>query len=158
MPNAACLDHIKAESSKIVANSSDNVWKAYAFKHMLYLEKYSGETMISRELLAGDQTELKDIKSIQFDVAHNKLLILQQGSDGNEYLSFNLDFVGNVSPKTFLDHTVSNGAQSVSLSVDGNELKLHFPSINKVYASTADSRYKDQRDECKIQLIRSEAP
>lgn len=157
-PNAACFDILKAEAQRVEAQSADNVWKAYAYKHMLYLEKYSGATLISRELLAGDQTQLQDIKSIQFDLNHKKLLLLQQGEDGQEFLSYNLEFIGNVSPKTFLDHSVAIGAQSVSLSADGSELKLHSPSAVKVYAASADSRYKDQRSECQIQLLRSEAP
>lgn len=157
-PNPACFDILKSETQRVEASSSDGIWKAYAYKHMLYLEKYSGATLVSRELLAGDQTQLKDVKKIHFDGPLNKLLLLQQGDDGQEYLSFNLDFVGNVSPKTFLDHNISNGAQSVSLSADGTEVKLHFSSQVKVYAATADSRYKDQRSECQTQILRTESP
>lgn len=156
-PNATCFDLLNAESAKVVATSADSVWKAYAYKHMLYLEKYSGATLLSRELLAGDQTQLKDIQSIQFESAQNKLLLLQLGEDGTEYLSFNLDFIGNVSPKSFLAHSVANGAQSVSWSANGEEVSLHFPEGIKVYSSSADSRFQSQGDQFKVQLIRTEA-
>lgn len=157
-PSASCFDLLNAESSKITATSSDTIWKAYAYKHMLYLEKYSEGLLLSRELLAGDQTQLKDIKTVSIDSSQNKLLLLQEGNDGTEYLLFNLDFIGNVSPKTFLSHTVASGAQSVSLSSNGEEVKLHFPAAIKVYSSKADSRFQGQGEQYKVQLLRTESP
>lgn len=157
-PNPACYDLLKLEPNHIAVASSDGIWKVFASKSMLYLEKYSGPTMISRELLAGDQTKLQEIKTVKFDLNQSKLLILQQGDEGTEYLSYSLEFIGNVTPKVFLDHTIVEGAQSVSLSSDGNETKLLFPGVVKVYSSFADSRYKDQGDKYKVQLIRTEAP
>ncbi len=158
IPNANCFDLLKLEDSRVEAESSDHVWKAYAFKHMLYLEKYSAGTLVSRELLAGDQTQLRDIRVVKFESTQNKLLLLQEGEDGTEFLSYNLDFVGNVSPKTFLSHSVANGAQTASLSANGEEVSLHFPTAVKVYSSTADSRFKDQGEQYKVQLLRIEAP
>jgi hypothetical protein len=153
----SCYDILKQEASHVQSVSSDNVWKAYSFRHLLFLEKFSGETLISREILAGDQTQLKEITSVTFDILHNKLLLLQNGDDGKEYLSFNLDFIGNVAPKTFLDHSITNGATSVSLSSDGKEVHLHTFGGIKVYSSSADTRYNTQADIYKVQLLRTEA-
>lgn len=158
IPHGSCLDLLKHEPERIEAQSTDSVWRAYAYKHMLYLEKYDGGTLLSRELLAGDQTLLRDIRSISIDLNHRKLLLLQEGLHGTEFLSFSLDFIGNVSPKSFLSSELAEGAQGVSLNTEGTELNLHFPSVRRIYSASADSRYADQALRFETKLLRTEAP
>lgn len=155
-PDASCATSLAASSEKISASSNDGSIKVFGQGHMLYVEKYDGALLLSRELLAGDQTKLNNVKSFTINKLKNRLVVVQQGEDGNEVLTYNLEFIGNVAPKTMLNSDIAQYASKAEIVDDANEISITCNSLGKIrfYSDEADSRYKNQQEKFNPVLLR----
>lgn len=158
-PSSSCADLIKSHPRKVELSSKDGKYKVYGLDHMVYVEAYQDGSLMTRELLAGDQTRLKEVQKFSINSSKNRLLILQEGAKGTELLVYQLNFIGNVAPVKFLDAEVVQGATSALLVDKTDELRLSFKSEGKArhFGSEADSRYKDQHAKYNPAVIREEA-
>lgn len=159
IPNPDCVAAIEASPAKISVEASDGSFKVYGQDHMIYVDKYESGSLISRKLLAGDQTELSSVKSMTINLLKKRLVIVQQGNDGAEVLTYNLEFIGNVSPITMLKSEIAQYASKAELKDDENEIAITFSSLSKIryYSSEADSRYKDEQPKFVPTLLRESA-
>lgn len=114
-PLAECVVMIKADSGKIEASSADGLLYAFGSGNMFYVDSKDADgNIIERNLVAGDQTELKNIQKIFIDQKAERIYVIQVKNQKNEMLVFDLTFLGNVTPKNLLrSQALLSGAISV---------------------------------------------
>lgn len=135
-PLEYCADTIKSHPKKVTAQSLDGKVEMYGYKDMLYVESGS-----KKELLAGDQTELEEILQMRINEFKKQFLVLQKDSVS----TFKLDFVGNVSPVSYLKSSIVKNATSVKL-LDNEELLAIFKKDSiKLVNSNAESRHESEK-------------
>ena len=88
-PLEECADLVKEHSEKLEVKSTDGKFHLFGFGNMFYVDGPEG-----RMLMAGSQTHLNGIKKAWIDTLNRRIFILQSDS----LLTFDLDFIGNVSP------------------------------------------------------------
>ncbi len=105
-PYEECKEVVDHDKSKIEVKSEDGKYRFFGISHVFYLETTNGP-----QLMAGDQTELKSIKKAWIDINTRRIYVLQGGKSW-ELLTFNLDFIGNVTPlKLFRDKILGSVAE-----------------------------------------------
>jgi hypothetical protein len=140
-PSDECFEFIKLNSDHIEFHSSDNKIKFYGLDYMVYVEKDG-----KRELLSGDQTKLSHIKKISLNEKKKKILILQSDSVS----TFNLDFIGNVSPLKYVKSDRLKNALDAKLLDEEELIAVFSPDAVSILNAEAESRFKDERYKPKL--------
>lgn len=131
-PPLSCADLIKAHPEKVSVSSSDGSMLVYGLGHMFFVEKDS-----VKELMAGDQTELEDIRKFEINLLKNKILVLQEDS----VLTFRSDFVGNVTPERVYKESFLESAHRVKLLDKENIIAIFANEKVQLIDANSDSRY-----------------
>lgn len=135
-PLEYCADVIANHPDKISVKSSDGKYNVYGLKNMIYVK-----TSNTRELLAGDQTELKNIKKLIIDESDQKLFVIQDDSVS----VFNLNFIGNVSPVTYYHAQGLKNLLSFKLTEKEEKLALFYENSIQILNAQVDSRHDDEK-------------
>lgn len=140
-PSSECVGIIKSHSEKIEFKTRDEKYHLYGLGHMMYVESQG-----KRDLLSGDQTELQDILKIDVNQEKNRLLILQKESVS----TFNLDFIGNVSPLSHFKSSILKNASRIKLLENQDMIAIFSDSSVRIINSNADSRYAIEKSKPKL--------
>jgi len=135
-PAKECIDIIKSHPDKIEATSADGKYHLYGLGHMLYVES-DGKL----ELLAGDQTGLKEILKIEINEKKKRLLVIQHQSVS----TYNLEFIGNVSPLKHFSAPLFRSAKRVKLLDNEDMIAVFSNSGISILNADADTRYDQEK-------------
>lgn len=149
-PLPECAVIVDAEADKIQATSG--LYRAYGKEHMIYLDlKDAGGNVVSRELLAGDQTELVEIKKIFIDVAARRLYVIQLNNSQSELLVYKLDFIGNVTPLNVMRSSTVFGT-AASVKAEGTD-KIEVINASGTFLVNADAETRSTRSVQKALVV-----
>lgn len=130
-PSIECADLIKLHPDKIEV--SQNGYSLYGLEHMFYVEKDG-----IKELMAGDQTELEDIRKMSVNTLKNKIIVIQDDSVS----TFRLGFVGNVTPERVYKDEFVSSVSSAKLLDEENAIALFSSNSLKIIDANSDSRFE----------------
>lgn len=137
--------------------TSDGLYDVYGHKNMLYVDYYQevdGQlSLVDSKLLAGDQTKLREIISLDLDEENKKIFILNRNHDTVSFAHYSLDFIGNVAPSRHYQSSEINGAVSFRVSTsDDKTYNLDYQNAQiKVYNLHADPEGKNANNAINIQ-------
>lgn len=140
-PAQECADIIKSDSDKVEARTSDRKVHLYGLGHMLYVE-FEGK----RELLAGDQTGLKEILKIEINEKKKRILVIQSQSIS----TYKLDFIGNVSPISQVSSPSLKKITRVKLLDNEEMIAIFSDSMVRIINAEADDRYGQEKLKTKL--------
>jgi len=135
-PSPECIEIIKNDPETLSIKSFDGKYHIYGQKFMLYVEADG-----KRELLSGDQTELKEIQKIHLNLSKRKILILQKHS----LATYSLDFIGNVSPSSLIKSNKLEDVLQISLLDNEDMIAVFFPQGIKLINSDGESRHENEK-------------
>lgn len=138
-PAEECSDLIKSHADKVEFKNKN--LHLYGLGDMLYVENKG-----KRELLAGDQTELKDILKIEVNELKDRFIVLQKDS----VATYRLSFVGNVTPISYFKSPIVKNASKVKLLDNEDMLAIFSSSIIRIINSDAETRYKIEKTKPKL--------
>lgn len=140
-PAKECVDLIKAHPDKVEVHSADNKVHLYGLGHMLYVESEGG-----LELLAGDQTGLKDILKIEINEKKKRILVIQRQSVS----TYKLDFIGNVSPISQFSSPAIEDVTRVKLLDNEEMIAIFSDSMIRIVNAEADDRHGQEKLKTKL--------
>lgn len=138
-PVEECSGILKSHPERI--EFKDGSLHLYGLGHMMYVENNG-----KRELLAGDQTELKEIIKIEVNQKKERILIIQKDS----VATYKLGFIGNVTPISFFKSSVMKNVTRVKLLDNEDMLTLFSSAAIRIINSNAESRYKVEQTKPKL--------
>jgi hypothetical protein len=128
--------------------TSDGMIQVYGFKNMIYVDTYemkqNQKTLKSSHLLAGSETKLNEIVSLEINEQENKLYVLNRNHDDSSFGSYNLNFIGNVAPlRSFRSKNLND---VINFRTDLQNKEVYFLGISQkfiqVYNIDADKEGK----------------
>lgn len=135
-PSIDCAEAVKSHSEKTELTIPEMNLHVYGLRNMLFVEQAG-----KKELMAGDQTELKGILKFFTNKKKDKLVVLQR----NSVSVFRLDFIGNVAPLKHFRSPIVIGAKEVRLLEDQNLLAIISPGSVRIINADAETRHKDPK-------------
>lgn len=138
-PSIECVDLIKNLNERVEDKLEGS--HAYGTGHMLYVDLFEAGNLISRKLLAGDQTELTNIRKVKIQREKSKLLLLQDDSLN----TYELTFIGNVTPIRKVQASFISGAYSMKLLNEEDMIVFFGTKKVTVINSQADSRGRGEK-------------
>lgn len=138
-PVEECSDILKSHPERIEFKDGNS--HLYGLGHMVYVEKNG-----KRELLAGDQTELKEIIKFEVNQKKERLLILQKGS----VATYKLGFIGNVTPISYFKSPIMKNVTKVKLLDNEDMLTLFSSAAIRIINSDAETRYNIEKTKPKL--------
>lgn len=146
-PDQTCYDLIKNHPQKAEARGQTGRYQAFGKGSIVYIETVSLDgtnTLIRRDTLAGDQTDLKNVSRIWIHEKRNRLLVLQAGSPRG-LQTYPLGPVGNTAPMRHFISPILNSVDRVKLLDDKDEIaliSLANQSIKFINSDADNVRYK----------------
>ena len=131
-PNKLCHTMIKNHPERVEATSLSGKYQILAKGNILYLDTLSGDgtgSILKRETLAGDQTDLRDIMNVWIHEKKKRFMVLQKGSPRG-LLTYTLEYASNTAPLRHFTSPILNSVTRVKLLDDRDELAL-ISSTNK---------------------------
>lgn len=135
-PVADCAELLRSHPDKIEAKSSDGKYHLFGLGYMLYVDSEG-----KRTLLSGDQTELKEILKIEINENKKRILVLQKDSVS----TFNLEFIGNVSPLSYFKSPIIKHASRVKLLDNQEMIAIFSQSTIRIINAEAETRYEVEK-------------
>ncbi|MES2526978.1 MAG: hypothetical protein V4598_07810 [Bdellovibrionota bacterium] len=138
-PLPECAGIVDAEVGSLEKIVS--TFKVYGKDHVLYLDTRNEHgVVINREILAGDQTELVEMKNVFIDLTSRRIYLIQLKNGKNEMMVFDLDFIGNVNPMNVMRHnTLFENVTSVKAEGD-DQIEIINASGSYLINKDAESR------------------
>jgi hypothetical protein len=126
---SGCKNSIKNASlslQQIV--TSDEVYEVYGHKNIIYVDEYKFidgiKSLAQSNALAGDQTKLTEIMSIDIDESTQRLFVLNKNLIDTSFANYKLDFIGNVVPQNYFSSANLNGV--TNFRIDANKNHVYF--------------------------------
>lgn len=124
-----CLGIVKSYSNnKTSIFTKDQKFKIYAYRNLIYVETYQvsdlGLSLLKTEVLAGEQTKLKDVIAIKVDEDKQLLYVLNKNNDVISFGHYKLNFIGNVAPLRYFE--VSELIRPVDFDIDTSDGFVFF--------------------------------
>ena len=141
-PLAECESLVKNDPVAVSVTSADNRYRAFGAGNMIYLETFNESAVVTeRILLAGDQTELVNVKQLFIDVPQKRLIVVQLKGSQYELMVHDLEFIGNVSPLKVMRSEIFSGVTSVKF--DSAE-ELEVKNASGTFTLNADGESREE--------------
>jgi hypothetical protein len=140
-PVKECADIIKTHPDKVEAHTADGKVHLYGLGHMLYVENEGNV-----ELLAGNQTGLKEILKIEINEKKKRILVIQKQSVS----TYKLDFIGNVSPISQFSSAAIKDVTRVKLLDNEEMIAIFSDSMVRIVNAEADDRHGQEKLKTKL--------
>jgi hypothetical protein len=145
-PQAGCAELILSDQRRVEFKTPSGIYHAYGQGPMFYLDSFNKEEKKS-VLQAGDQSELTTIVSLHINETKKKVIVLQEEEAGRGILTFDLNFLGNVSPQRYYRSLTFADIEKVKLVSSRNEIGL-LSTVQKQFAflnEDADIRFQGEK-------------
>jgi hypothetical protein len=128
--------------------TSDGLIQVYGFKNMIYVDTYemkeNKKVLKTSHLLAGSETKLSEVISLEINEQENKLYVLNRNHDDASFGSYNLAFIGNVAPLRSFSSKELNDV--INFRIDPDHKEVYFlgqgQKVIKVFNIDADKEGK----------------
>jgi hypothetical protein len=146
---AACKQLVMNHSNYLQKiETSDGLIQVYGFKNMIYVDTYemkeNKKVLKTSHLLAGSETKLNEVISLEINEQENKLYVLNRNHDDASFGSYNLAFIGNVAPLRSFSSKELNDV--INFRIDPDHKEVYFlgqgQKVIKVFNIDADSEGK----------------
>lgn len=125
-----CINLFKemAIENSSVKEFNESKLKSYGFRNMILVEKKVGTNIVT-EIIAGNSTELKSIRSLALDESHQEVAVLEEGGD---VLFFSTRITGNIAPFRVLRHKEIEGASELAIDGERNLVAIYNKKSKKI--------------------------
>lgn len=146
-------------NSKTFSFSDDNSVKAFGIKNLLYIKLFNSSQpeplLIKDHFIAGSNTSLSNILSIQISIKHKRVFVLNESQEGVSVLSFFYDVGGNLSPARKLISSKLLNVTKFQLSESQDEIFVFNSGGAEINVFHINADLNGKRPENSIEPIRS---
>lgn len=149
-----CIKNFKQMSAlaatKEYKESDEKKILFYSFRNAVIIERYS-KTTLSVDVIAGSNTELKVIKSLDYDHKNKEILVLEENGDVLTYSSF---ITGNVAPHRILRHKDLTSADEISVDSLHDEIAVYDKKNKNAFIFSRFANINGRKENQKITPIK----
>lgn len=124
--------------------------KSYGYRNMILVEKKVGTNNVT-EIIAGNSTELKAVRSLALDETHQEVAVLEEGGD---VLFFSTRITGNTAPFRVLRHKEIEGASELTIDEERNLVALYNKKSKKILFFSRLANLKGRAGDQKLGVVK----